>query len=203
MEGNIVQTFYSLKTPYLAVLKDGSFAIRPYGTPLGDVQEAISGYQWLVRDGKIATEDDSERHPRTSVGLKADGTLVVFVVDGRKENYSAGMTFVELADIMLAAGCVDAINLDGGGSATFASTYQGTTNLELRNQPSDETGERVLVLLALPAVKALPLTTDTQMAFAFAERCRRATRGFSSASPAARRMWSDISIPITATITLI
>ena len=144
MEGNIVQTFYSLKTPYLAVLKDGSFAIRPYGTPLGDVQEAISGYQWLVRNGKIATDDDSERHPRTSVGLKADGTLVVFVVDGRKEGYSAGMTFVELADIMLAAGCVDAINLDGGGSATFASTYQGTTNLELRNQPSDETGERVL-----------------------------------------------------------
>ena len=144
MEGNVLQTYGTRKTPYFAVLKDGSYAIRPYGSYFGDVQEAVSGYQWLVRNGALVSNNDVERHPRTAIGLKKDGTVVVFATDGRQEGYSMGMTLHELANAMFAAGCVDAINLDGGGSTTFATAYSGTTDLKIRNKPCDSTGERVV-----------------------------------------------------------
>ena len=144
MEGNILQTYGTRATPYFAVLKDGTYAIRAFGTPMGDVQEAAAGYHWLVRDGEIVSNTD-ELHPRTAIGLKADGTVVVFAVDGRQEPYSVGMNLVELAEFMKAAGCVNAINLDGGGSTTFATRYNnGASALTIRNKPCDSDGERAV-----------------------------------------------------------
>ena len=146
LEGNVIQT-YSVHygAPYFAVLKDGSFAIRPQGSPLGDVEEAVSGYQWLVRDGElITTNDDETLAPRTGIGLKADGTVVLLAIDGRQEPYSVGVTIHDMGEIMLAAGCVDAMNLDGGGSTTFASCYNSTGDLLVQNSPSDTGGQRLL-----------------------------------------------------------
>jgi len=163
MEGNLIQNYGTRQTPYFAVLKDGSYAIRPYGSPLGDVKEAVSGYQWLVRDGAVVKNNDEERHPRTAIGLKADQTVIVFTADGRQEGYSMGMTLQELANLMYAAGCVDAINLDGGGSSTFVSAYSGTTNQVIRNKPCDSTGERVVstALLLVPATCKHKFTSNS------------------------------------------
>ena len=118
MEGNVIQTYGTRATPYFAVLKDGSYAIRPFGSPMGDVKEAVAGYHWLVRNGSIVINEDV-RHPRTAIGIKSDGTVVIFAVDGRQEPYSVGMTLQELAELMQAAGCVNAINMDGGGSTSM------------------------------------------------------------------------------------
>ena len=145
LEGNVIQTYGTRATPYFAVLKDGSYAIRPYGSPMADVQEAVAGYHWLVRDGAIVTQNDEELAPRTAIGLKADGTVVIFAADGRQAPYSVGTTIYELGELMKAAGCVNAINLDGGGSTTFATRYSnGDSDLKIRNSPSDSTGERVV-----------------------------------------------------------
>ena len=59
------------------------------------------------------------RHPRTAVGVRADGTLLFVTVDGRRPKESVGMSLPELTDLMLELGCVSAINLDGGGSTTM------------------------------------------------------------------------------------
>lgn len=56
--------------------------------------------------------------PRTAVGVIDDNHLV-FVVDGRSEGYSAGVTMTELAQIMVGLGATTAYNLDGGGSSTM------------------------------------------------------------------------------------
>lgn len=77
-----------------------------------------------------------ERHPRTAVGLRADGTWVFVVVDGRQPELSVGMNLKELSDLMLSLDCVDALNLDGGGSSTIY--YQG----KVVSSPSDETEDR-------------------------------------------------------------
>ncbi len=77
-----------------------------------------------------------ERHPRTAVGLRTDGTWVFVVVDGRKPQLSVGMNLEELAEFLLSLDCVDALNLDGGGSTTLF--YQG----KVVNSPSDAAGER-------------------------------------------------------------
>ena len=76
------------------------------------------------------------RAPRTSIGIKEDGTFVMCVVDGRqaKKNYF-GTDGKELASIMKAYGCVAAYNLDGGGSSTMVIRTEN--GLEVLNSPSD------------------------------------------------------------------
>lgn len=92
-----------------------------------NISWAIGGGPRLLRDGQISIECEQEgfslsfrqtKHPRTAVGLKEDALLWV-VVDGRQPGYSEGMSLDELAELLLNAGCKDALNLDGGGSSTM------------------------------------------------------------------------------------
>ena len=111
-----------------------------------DVPEALGGGPILVRDRKPifrALEDFgsyhlNRRHPRTAIGQRADGRIVMVVVDGRRAGYSAGMTNFELAQTMIRMGVVTASALDAGGSSTMA--FDG----ELLNRPSDTGGERMV-----------------------------------------------------------
>ena len=61
----------------------------------------------------------SQRHPRTGIGKKADGSAVLVVVDGRQLEWSVGVTLQELAHLFIELGAVDALNLDGGGSSVM------------------------------------------------------------------------------------
>ncbi len=74
------------------------------------------------------------RHPRTAVGKTADNKLLVVVVDGRSSR-AAGMTLPEMQVLMKALDCVDAINMDGGGSSTFWVKGYGSNGVV--NIPSD------------------------------------------------------------------
>ena len=78
----------------------------------------------------------SNRAPRTVIGMKEDGTLVMMVVDGRQGNKDMyGCDGYELTAIMRAYGCIKAYNVDGGGSSTIViRTEKG---LEVLNSPSD------------------------------------------------------------------
>jgi exopolysaccharide biosynthesis protein len=70
------------------------------------------------------------RHPRTALGWNKDYLFMV-EVDGRQSNLSVGMTFPELAAYLVKLGCVQAMNLDGGGSATLWALGA------VRNSPSE------------------------------------------------------------------
>lgn len=135
MEGNIVQ---ERNEPYFAVLKDGSFVIRKAGTDASDVLEAISGPFLLLENGQnLMGSNARDLAPRNSIGLKADGTVVTFVADGRQYPYSVGMSLYDQAEFLRAQGVVTAIYLDGGGSAMLATKREGTTTLDIRSSPSD------------------------------------------------------------------
>lgn len=139
MEGNLITTGNTNgNEPYFAILKDGTAVIREAGTDTSDVAEAISGPYWLIKDNEIvADKNDTSLNPRNSVGIKADGSVVLFEFDGRQEPLSAGLNYYELACMLKDAGCVDALYLDGGGSATVAARKEGTDSLEVVNNPSD------------------------------------------------------------------
>ena len=115
---------------------------------------AVSSARWacgggdvLVKDGAI-TEDDiwdkaiAAANPRTAVGIKADGTVLYRVIDGRRASYSRGATFLELAEEMLAQGCVTVMNLDGGGSSVMSVRTPGNTSCTVVNSPSDGSARR-------------------------------------------------------------
>lgn len=138
MEGNAVTSAAAFNEPYFAVLKDGSYVIREQNVPYDDVEEAISGPFYLVKNGEINDGlDASYIAPRNSIGIKADGTVLLFLADGRQAPYSKGMSVLEIAQMMQAQGCVDALYLDGGGSATIASKHEGSSILKIQNSPSD------------------------------------------------------------------
>lgn len=91
------------------------------GAP-GPVLEMIGGYPRLVQAGNTVRSTGSlvtERHPRTALGWRKDGTILLVTVDGRQSGWSVGMTGAELASLMKALGATEAINLDGGGSTTM------------------------------------------------------------------------------------
>lgn len=78
----------------------------------------------------------TERAPRTAIGARPDGTIIIVVVDGRQPGYSVGVTPRQLAEFLLSIGVEVAANLDGGGSSAVA--VRGV----LANRPSDPAGER-------------------------------------------------------------
>lgn len=77
------------------------------------------------------------RHPRTVIGQKEDGTIVMATVDGRQEDKQMyGMTYEELSAAMTYYGCSEAYNLDGGGSTTMIIRNENG-EFNVVNSPSD------------------------------------------------------------------
>jgi exopolysaccharide biosynthesis protein len=100
---------------------------------------AIGSLYRLVEGGvKTADLDKADKNsaPRTAVGIKADGTVIFYTVDGRQTGYSKGLTFNELADRLLELGCVEAGALDGGGSTNIQARLAGQDTYKLINSPS-------------------------------------------------------------------
>jgi hypothetical protein len=130
------------------------FAALPVGTPVtlriplpndwATVTDAISSGPTLVRDGKpifnageaLTPVQLHGREPRTAVGQRADGTIVMLAVDGRRPGWSIGITNWDLAQTLVHYGCVTGFALDSGGSTTIA--FDGN----VLNRPSDSSGER-------------------------------------------------------------
>lgn len=102
-----------------------------------ELKAAIGANQVLLRDGQVQTDTDKALHPRTALGLNADGSKMWLVtVDGRIAE-SRGMTLPEMGAWMKELGAVNAVNLDGGGSSTMVAREAGESDLDVENEPSD------------------------------------------------------------------
>ena len=169
LDGTVIQsansTTFWVDKENVAHITDGTEYTQAVAD--GRVSEAISSFGDILSDGKAYTGlDNSTRASRTAVGIKPDGSVVLFMVDGRQSPYSAGMTMAELAAAMEELGCERAINLDGGGSSTFATQREGdvvsevdpngkSAGLTLRCRPSDGYERRVSnTLMVLSSAKA-------------------------------------------------
>ena len=133
----------------------------PVGTPLtlrlifrpewNEVASAVGGGPQLVRNGgpvfraneAFTPEQLLPRQPRTAIGQRADGRILMVVTDGRQPGYSVGMTNFELAQTLVRLGAVTGSALDSGGSSTLA--FEGA----VLNQPSDRAERPVATALML------------------------------------------------------
>ncbi len=100
------------------------------------VSLAVGGGDLLLKNGVfdasvVDEAHEKQKNPRTAVGVTADGRVIFYACDGRSPKTSDGLTLEGLAQAMLELGCVDAMNLDGGGSTTVV--VGGATV----NSPSD------------------------------------------------------------------
>jgi Phosphodiester glycosidase len=118
----------------LPVLKPGATLqiITETVPDLAGVQTAIGGGPTLVEGGKVMEWKGwiHVRHPRSAMGWN-EKSLFLVQVDGRQMDLSVGMTFSELAAYMVKLGCQEALNFDGGGSATLWALGS------VRNSPSE------------------------------------------------------------------
>ena len=109
------------------------------------VQTAIGGGPVLLQNGEINISNEEERkfygkaannhEPRTAIGYTKDNKLIVLVAEGRSDT-AAGLTLLQQAQIFKDLGCVEALNLDGGGSSCMLINGKET------NSPSSKGVQR-------------------------------------------------------------
>ncbi len=131
----------------------------------------IGGAPTLVKNGQVNVSYNEEimwgsgvgydnRDPRTAVGYTADNRVIMIVADGRQST-SQGVGLPELAQIMINLGCIEAMNLDGGGSTQMAVGNQ------LINSPSESRAVPTILTvthkdsLKLPSVPQFEKIIDT------------------------------------------
>lgn len=110
-------------------------------------RQALVAGPMLVHEGKELTYDTQDviftrRHPRSVVGTRSDGRVVLLVIDGRSEEHAAGTTVAETAYIARQLGLTEALNLDGGGSSSLWTRQEGVLNHPTDNRRYDHEGER-------------------------------------------------------------
>jgi len=131
----------------LVIDGDGNFSIIDEGET--DAQSLADSGVWqvlsfgpsLINNGELTVTKNSKvrnemvSNPRTAMGQISPLHYLFVVSDGRTDE-SAGLSLLELAQIMYDRGCTVAYNLDGGGSATM--WFNGA----IINKPTDSKGER-------------------------------------------------------------
>lgn len=147
--------------------------------------ENFIGVPWqIISNGEPAVEfvnngdNISYRHPRTIVGQKENGEIVLAVVDGRQASSNMnGVCGAEMAALMSYYGCVDAWNLDGGGSTTMLVRKLNNWSLKnvfkdsessqwyITNSPSDgnerNDGNHLFVVVKVPEITVEISDVDT------------------------------------------
>ena len=121
--------------PFLkeSVIKPGTkYILQKTSTPYfkgfekWKMKTAVGGGPVLIQDGDIKISNNEElkfagkaindKHPRTAMGYTAGNQLIILVIEGRN-NEAAGAGLITEAQILKDLGCVEALNLDGGGSS--------------------------------------------------------------------------------------
>ena len=147
--GQVVLSGRGAGATALAALSQRAGGIAVLMVSAGGLVSAIGGSPELLRAGYLAYPTgkmDSftqARHPRTIVGITGSGEVLLVTADGRGP--SAGLTLLEATRLLADLGAVDAMTLDGGGSATFV------TGGALRNVPSGGAERSVVSALTVVA----------------------------------------------------
>lgn len=122
-----------------------------------NIDHIISGGPYLIKDGEVFIDVTAQKlgaitgkNPRTAIGYTAHNEFIMVTVDGR-EHASVGMTLGELARMMKGFGCINAMNMDGGGSTVMY--VQG----KVVNNPAQKGG--------IPISNALTISERTRIAY--------------------------------------
>lgn len=101
------------------LVKNGVTNTFSFGPVLVKDGAVIENFETVAVDTNFGNRSIQGLNPRTGIGVVEPNHFIFIVVDGRKENYSKGMTLSQLAQVFKDYGCKEAYNLDGGGSSTM------------------------------------------------------------------------------------
>ncbi len=113
-------------------------------TRWNQVDCAVGALYYIVSNGQVVSGlDAASAAPRTAVGVKANGDVIFYTIDGRQSGHSVGATIRMVAQRLVELGCTEAVLLDGGGSTTLVSTYPDYGSSSVVNKPSEGTSRAV------------------------------------------------------------
>ena len=136
----------------------------------------VSALYTLLRKGEIVSGLPDAANPYTALGIREDGTVIFYTIDGRQSGYSVGATYAQVAQRLQELDCVTAVALDGGASTTLGATLPGSNSFGVVNRPSSA-GRRLnnTILLVTPnpastgKAAGFYLTSPTQVVIAGGE----------------------------------
>jgi len=140
------QLIDSLMNGAIIITKGSEIIIEPanseqyYESSEQESAVLITGPLLLLNSEKTEIPDSkfvNNRHPRTCL-CTSKKSIVLITIDGRQKE-ADGMNLIETQKFLLSIGCINAINLDGGGSTTMWTKNRGVVN-----SPSDKSGERAV-----------------------------------------------------------
>lgn len=139
---------YSEKLPqqalsFAAIDKNGKMLIadaKEYPALKNELREVTGAGLVMLRNGEWCRSTWPQRDPRSAIGYTADNVVYLLTADGRQNFYSYGLTYIEMAYIFKALGCVAAANLDGGGSAQMVVRNPIAKQFVIANRPCNEAG---------------------------------------------------------------
>lgn len=149
-EGKVVLSLVEDADPWLTEMLDALQPETAFQIEIScdedweDVQYAVGSLHKLVTGGVMESGLEKSVGPRTAVGQKADGTLVLYTVDGRQSGHSLGASMEQLAQRMIELGCVEAGIMDGGGSTNLSAILPGDGILSQVNSPSGGSARKVV-----------------------------------------------------------
>lgn len=136
----------SLPNPTTAYLLEKASVPEHRDPEKWKMQSAVGGGPVLLQKGEISVTNNEElkfagkaildKHPRTAMGYTADRKLIVLVIEGRNPGIAEGATLTQTAQLLKDLGCVEALNLDGGGSSCMLINGKETIRV------SDKEGQR-------------------------------------------------------------
>lgn len=106
-------------------------------TRWNEATEALGAMYRLLENGQVGQNLSAERTARTAIGIREDGSVLFYTIDGKQPGHSVGATCAQVAQRLLELGCVEAVGLDGGGSTTIGLTTPAQEAMGVVNRPSD------------------------------------------------------------------
>jgi len=131
-DGDIINSPSSSQGAIFGITADGLFAAGYANASViakGTFKQLVQGRGWLVHNGQSYLDKSANIEgisksfinliaPRLAIGWDNEGQLILVIVDGI-EAQKKGIDLVTFTDMLIKFGCVEAVNLDGGGSVTF------------------------------------------------------------------------------------
>lgn len=130
---------YAIPISYLVPGSTVEITVEDWSGGLRDSREAIGVYYVMCDNGNIIS-NGTNVNPRTALGIKPDGSIMLYVLDGRQPGFSAGLGLTDMMKHMMALGCTTVVNMDGGGSSVMAVREGGKDSKAVaKNSPSGGT----------------------------------------------------------------
>ncbi|MDR3591243.1 MAG: phosphodiester glycosidase family protein [Negativicutes bacterium] len=137
--GDITDSVQVIGLTKSGVLMAGTYTLKEMKAM--NLAEGVTfGPPLIINGKKLITDGDGGWGiaPRTAIGQRKDGTILLLVIDGRQPGYSLGASLLDVQNILYEQGAYNAANLDGGSSTTLF--YNG----KVVNRPADMLGERMI-----------------------------------------------------------